>query len=80
MPVRKALDAAVQAAHGISAAHEKGIVHRYLKPANIFLTANGRVKLLDFGLAKLIPRDAANLGDTQSPTLATDPNPKRRKE
>ena len=53
VPVRKALDWAVQIARGLAAAHEKGIVHRDLKPENLFLTRDGRVKILDFGLAKL---------------------------
>src|SRR5271170_6495671 len=53
MPVRKAIDYAVQIAHGLAAAHEKGIVHRDLKPENLFVTKDGRVKILDFGLAKL---------------------------
>jgi Tol biopolymer transport system component len=53
LPVRKALDYAVQIAHGLSAAHERGIVHRDLKPENIFIAVGDRVKILDFGLAKL---------------------------
>ena len=68
LPVRKALDIAMQSANGIAAAHEKGIIHRDLKPANIFLTSDGRVKILDFGLAKLVQREGLNVSDTQSPT------------
>src|ERR1700739_3538828 len=58
LPIRRVIDYAVQVAKGLAAAHEKGIVHRDLKPENLFLTHDNRVKILDFGLAKLTRPEA----------------------
>ena len=73
MPVRKTIDYAVQIAHGLAAAHEKGIVHRDLKPENLFVTKDGRVKILDFGLAKLMQRQPDPDGPAPTMTQKTDP-------
>ena len=73
MPVRKVIEIGVQIAHGLSAAHEKGIIHRDLKPENFFVTKDGRVKILDFGLAKLTQRDPIEEGRESSQLAETDP-------
>src|SRR3981081_606087 len=61
IPVRKAVEFALQTARGLAAAHDRGIVHRDLKPENLFLTRDGVVKILDFGLAKrIVPETGAS--------------------
>jgi serine/threonine-protein kinase len=72
LPARKAIDYARQIAEGLAAAHDKNIVHRDVKPDNLFLTSDGRIKILDFGIAKLsrpsddVPQHAAPAAETEA--------------
>ena len=68
LPLEESLQIALQMAEALEAAHEKGIIHRDLKPANVKITPEGKVKVLDFGLAKALEREAVEADVSQSPT------------
>jgi eukaryotic-like serine/threonine-protein kinase len=70
VPVEEALKIAVQIAEALEAAHEKGIIHRDLKPANVKVAPEGKVKVLDFGLAKAFSDDGTGSNPSESPTLS----------
>ena len=74
MPIDEALDVCKQIAEALEAAHEKGIIHRDLKPGNVKITPDGKVKVLDFGLAKaaIVESSVAPSDNSQSPTLTAD--------
>ncbi len=70
MPVRKVVDIAAQIADGLAAAHSRGVMHRDLKPENVMITPEGRVKILDFGLARQMP-ERATPGSSETLAMAT---------
>ncbi|HET6266399.1 MAG TPA: serine/threonine-protein kinase, partial [Acidobacteriota bacterium] len=70
IPLQKVLDIAIDVSEGLSAAHARGIIHRDIKPENIFLTADGRTKILDFGVARI--ENAVSVGELTSFPTTTE--------
>jgi serine/threonine-protein kinase len=73
LPAGRTIDFALQIVKGLCAAHEKGIVHRDLKPENLFVTRDGNMKILDFGLAKSMEPASADLSDAPTGSAKTSP-------